>query len=529
MGESIWKYVGAGGLLLLLWFILSPQTFLRNSARGPWGQESREAGLEFPAPAPQSSSQPSPKKQPASPAFDAGLETGAGKKVPGEKLVRFSSREAYRKFLAGAPPGAVLGQLDALLVARVRSGEWLGAAVRESGGSVSSNYYVRVPEVPLEVREKGEEMYRAVGKKALDLIGAEGVTDAWGRGVKVALMDTPLEGVEQVSGETAGHGTAMRSLITGAADSVRGAAPGAEVVPFAVLDQEGKGSSFVLAEAILKAADQGARVINMSLGSEGDSPVVRDAVAYALGKNVVLVAAAGNEAVNRVSYPAAYEGVVAVASVDGGALPGNLPAHLYFSNRGKQVDVAAPGLAVLAAWPGGKKVVVSGTSASTALVSGAISALLSQEPGLSGRQAVELITRYADGSGLPGSAEETGGGILNLGRVLNRNQRGVVDVALGGVKLVSEGQQGRILVGIQNRGNETVNSPSLEITVGAERRKFYFGSLAPGQTASESMSFDWARARQAGNIQAGAVVTVRGDQQENNNSWMGYFRIPTEP
>ena len=120
-------------------------------------------------------------------------------------------------------------------------------------------------------------------------------------------------------------------------------------------------------------------MINMSLGSSGDCGVVQEAVAYALSKQVALVAAAGNEAVNRVAYPAAYEGVVAVGSVDADAVNAQ---HLYFSNRGPSVDVVAPGSC--GSWrigPGGKMVEVSGTSASTALVSGVVAALLSKEPG----------------------------------------------------------------------------------------------------------------------------------------------------
>ena len=466
------------------------------------------------------SARPAVEKQ-AGP-VDVLLETGSGKEVPGEKLVRFSTTDSYRKFLAMAPPESILGQIAAFNTVRVKTGSWLENALSQTGGSTSANFYVRVPEVPLDIREKGDTWYRAVGKKALDLIGAEEVTDTWGRGVKVALMDTPVEGMDKVEGETAGHGTAMRSLIQGQAGAARGAAPGAELLAFPVLDQNGKGNSFGLAEAILRATDQGVRVINMSLGSEGDSPVVRDAVDYALGKNVVLVAAAGNEAVNRVSYPAAYEGVVAVASVDAG---GN---HLYFSNRGNSVDLAAPGFAVVAAWPGGKNVEVTGTSASTALVTGAVAALLSQEPNLSGRQAAQLMTQFADATGLPGSSEEIGSGVVNLQRVLGRQQRGLVDLAVGGVTLKEEGLQGRILVGIQNRGTETVNSPSLEITAGQERRKFYFGSLAPGSTATESMTFDLARARQDGGIGAGAAVSVRGDQVNKNDLWSGYFRISKE-
>jgi len=259
------------------------------------------------------------------------------------------------------------------------------------------------------------------------------------------------------------------------------------------------------------------------LGSPGDSAVVREAVAYALSKNVALVAAAGNDSVNRVNYPAAYEGVVAVASVDASR------QQLYFSNRGPQVAVAAPGYEVVAAWPGGKNVEMTGTSASTALVSGAIAALLSKEPGLTGPQAARLMVSYADDVGSPGRDDETGGGLVNLQRVMERNQRGIVDVALAGVSLKEEGNLGKILVAIQNRGTETVNSPVLEITAGTSRRKFYFGSLAPGQTVAESMTFDLTRARQDGGIAVGAVVSVRGDQRNENDLWSGYFRIPSNP
>ena len=518
-----WGILAGLALLGLFWFMLDPGPFLGPAeppdAHGFTNQTSIDAEASKTV---RKEGAPHAVGQKQDNPVDTLLETGSGKEVPGEKLVRFSSGDGYRKFLAMAPPGTVLGQIDALNSARVKTGSWLGNALSQTGGTLSSNFYVRVPEVPLDVREKGDTWYRAVGKKAMDLIGAEAVTEVWGQGVKVALMDTPVEGMDKVEGETAGHGTAMRSLIQGQSGVARGAAPGAELLAFPVLDQDGRGSSFGLAEAILRATDQGARVINMSLGSEGDSPVVRDAVAYALARNVVLVAAAGNEAVNRVSYPAAYDGVIAVASVDAG---GN---HLYFSNRGKSVDLAAPGFAVVAAWPGGKNVEVTGTSASTALVTGAVAALLSSEPGLSGRQAAELMAKYADATGLPGAAEEIGSGVVNLQRVLDRNQRGLVDMAVGGVTLKDEGSMGRILVGIQNRGTETVNSPSLEISAGEERRKFYFGSLAPGSTATESMTFDLTRARLDGGIGAGAAVGVRGDQQSGNDLWSGYFRISKE-
>ena len=521
MNDRNWIVAGGVVLLLLLWFMMDPQLLLRPPP-APGSETTRSSGQPANLKAPnESQAKGSLGPSPAS-SVDRDIETGSGKEVPNEKIVRFASREGLRGFLTMAPPGSVLGQLEALNAARVKSGSWLGAAAQENGGTVSGNFYIRVPEVPLELREKGDTMYQAVGKKALDLIGAEGVTSDWGNGVTVALMDTPLEGVETDGGETAGHGTAMRSLIAGDAGAARGAAPGVKILGFPVLDAEGKGNSFALAEAIVRAVDQGAKVVNMSLGSDGDSPLVRDAVQYALTRNVALVAAAGNDAVNRVSYPAAYDGVVAVASVDAW---GN---HLYFSNRGQALDLAAPGYAVVAAWPGGKNVEVSGTSASTALVTGAVAALLSQEPGLTGKQAAELLIKYAKSSGLPGAKEEMGSGTIDLGRTMQRNQRGIVDLAVGGVTLKEEGSVGRILAGVQNRGTETVNSPSLEITVGGERRKFYFGSLAPGQTASESMTFDLFRARQAGGVAARAAVEVRGDQRNDNDLRSETFRISKE-
>ena len=468
------------------------------------------------------------KKVPSPPASEnknenppADIPTGSGKEIPGEKVLLFQDEKSYRAFLSRIPGGDLLGQIDRLQAVRIRDGEWLKSQGSIPQASLASNYYVEAPRVPLDFREKGDALYQGVGTKALDMIGAGGVTGDWGKSVTVAVTDTGIS-TRSAQGMEEGHGTAMASLIAGGASPAKGAAPGATLLDFPVLGKDGVGDAFSLAQAILKAVDQGARVINMSLGSPGDSFVVREAVAYALSKNVALVAAAGNDSVNRVNYPAAYEGVVAVASVDASK------QQLYFSNRGPQVDLAAPGYEVVAAWPGEKFVEVSGTSGSTALVSGAIAALLSKEPGLTGAQAAKLLSDYADDTGLPGRDDETGSGLINVQRVLERNQRGIVDVAVAGVVMREEGNLGRITAGIQNRGTETVNSPVLEITAGRETRKFYLGSLAPGQTVGDSVTFDLARARQEGGIHAGAAVNVRGDQRPGNDIWTGYFRISKE-
>ena len=514
-------YVAGGGilLLLLLVFMLEPSVWLKRTEHWTVAR-SGEVGDSVPRPDP---SQPAEGKKTGNQQvgkndFDGSIETASGRPIPGEKALLFRDVAGYQKFLRSAPAGVVLGQIDRLQAVRVRDGEWLKSMGLSGEITKGNNYYVQVPQVPLEVRTMGDSVYRVVGSKALDLMGAEGVTSGWGKNVKVALLDTSVSEAETLLGAEAGHGTSMKSLITGGSVAVKGAAPAAQVNNIPVLDGEGKGNSFTLAQAIVQAVDTGAQVINMSLGSDGDSAVVRAAVAYAISRNVALVAATGNEAVNRVSYPAAYEGVLAVASVDADK------QQLYFSNRGSSVGVAAPGFAVVADWPGGKTVEVSGTSASTALVSGVLAALISKEPGMTGTRAVELIRQYADDTGAVGKDEETGYGVVDLQRVLERNQRGIIDLAVAGVKL---DPAGKLTVAVQNRGTETVNSPVLEIGVGGSSRKFYLGSLAPGQSAAESVQFDAVRARQDGGIAGFASIQApRGlDQRSGNDLWSGYFKI----
>ena len=157
-----------------------------------------------------------------------------------------------------------------------------------------------------------------------------------------------------------------------------------------------------------------------------------------------------------------------MGSVDGDR--GNAQ-HLYFSNRGKSVDVVAPGFAVVADWPGGKKVEVSGTSASTALVSGAIAAVLSREPNLTGKQAADLVIRYANDTGVAGVDEETGAGVVDLQRGFERNQRGVVDVATAGVGVDST--QGKVNGEVQTRGEGKGMSPVVEIRWGGTKGKMF--------------------------------------------------------
>ena len=136
-----------------------------------------------------------------------------------------------------------------------------------------------------------------------------------------------------------GHGTHVAGTIAQSTDNgvgVAGVAFGATLMPIKVLDSRGQGSFDALAQGIMYAADQGARVINLSLSSRESSQLLADAIAYAVGKGTLVVGAAGNSG-GVVEYPAAYDGVLAVGSVE------FEQDRARYSNFGPQVDVVAPG------------------------------------------------------------------------------------------------------------------------------------------------------------------------------------------
>src|SRR6185369_2652185 len=110
-----------------------------------------------------------------------------------------------------------------------------------------------------------------------------------------------------------------------------------------MLHASGAGAMSNVATGIVYAADHGAQVINMSIGSAGKLAAVSNAVAYARGKGVVVVAAAGNSrsSGSPISYPGADTGVIAVAATDSN------DQFSSFSNRGDYVDIAAPGSNIL--------------------------------------------------------------------------------------------------------------------------------------------------------------------------------------
>lgn len=275
-----------------------------------------------------------------------------------------SSNHVYQVFLSAAE--------------RVKALAALKTATNIDAYDNEHTYQLDPDFLPLNLRQNGK-VANSVSPKStspndpryaeqwnFQMVGAEA---AWkrsrGTGVVVAVIDTGVSGTSSGKGQACrdfgsttftagydfvnrdtdpyddhGHGTHVAGTIaeaTNNSEGVAGLAYGATIMPLKVLSASGSGTSADIADAIRWAADKGANVINMSLGSPFPDAVIRSACTYASKKGVVIVAAAGNSGKQGVGYPAAYSECIAVSSVGpSGKLAG-------YSSWGKQVALAAPG------------------------------------------------------------------------------------------------------------------------------------------------------------------------------------------
>ncbi len=208
-----------------------------------------------------------------------------------------------------------------------------------------------------------------------------------------------------------GHGTHVAGIAAASSDNglgVAGLSWGARLMPVKVLNSAGSGTFANLAAGIVWAADNGAHVINLSVGSVNPSSLVENAIAYAHAADVVIVAAAGNTWGGGVLYPARYDHVIAVSAVS----PGN--ALSPFSAVGPQIDLAAPGESIFSTSPGGVYLNRDGTSQAAAYVAG-LAAILRGMPGCGSADNIEwLMESTALDLGPAGPDAQFGAGLIQV-------------------------------------------------------------------------------------------------------------------
>ena len=214
-----------------------------------------------------------------------------------------------------------------------------------------------------------------------------------------------------------GHGTHVGGTVAAAAGnstSIAGVAPDVCIFAVKVLTDEGDGSFEAVAEGVAYAADAGASVINLSLGCDCETQqVLEDALAYAASRNVVIVAASGNDSLNYLGYPASSPYAIAVGAIDS-----NLELA-SFSNYGPGQDLVAPGVDVISLFPDGESCSGSGTSMAAPHVAGVAALIRSQDPSLGREEVRQRLREGARDLGAPGWDERFGAGLVNANNVVD--------------------------------------------------------------------------------------------------------------
>lgn len=208
-----------------------------------------------------------------------------------------------------------------------------------------------------------------------------------------------------------GHGTHVSGIIaanTNNGEGIAGIAWNNKIMPIKGIGSDGSGSSFDIAQGIIWATDHGAKVINMSVGNYHPSNVLHDAIKYAFRKNVVMVAASGNDHTSQPSFPAAYPEVLSVAAVDWNG------QQAEFSNFGSYIDVAAPGVDIASTYTQSDYASLSGTSMACPHVAGLAGLIRSLNPDLSNTEVMKIMRNATRDAGPLGWDHNYGYGIIDV-------------------------------------------------------------------------------------------------------------------
>lgn len=298
-----------------------------------------------------------------------------------------------------------------------------------------ANYYLYAPEAfqrsqPF-LEDQGVVIFEVQPAAiALDLPSVSQTAD--GAGIKVAVIDGGVNlehpifddysgGVyygwdyigddaianDEPGGICSGHGTFVTGII-------KLTAPASDVYCYRVLDTTGTGDGYNVASAILRAVDDGCRVINLSLGMEGIHEAVDEAIKYAEHNDVLITAAAGNNATDSnfdFPFPASRVSCLAVAALDSM----NLLAD--FSNYGTKIDFCAPGTGILSTFLESDFAWWDGTSFSTPFVSGQAALIFDVNPYLTGPDVRNIMSKTAINIDQvnPGYEGLLGNGLIDIG------------------------------------------------------------------------------------------------------------------
>ncbi|MFA5630896.1 MAG: S8 family serine peptidase [Porticoccaceae bacterium] len=289
-----------------------------------------------------------------------------------------------------------------------------------------------------------------------------------------------------------GHGTFVTGIIAGTwnGEGIVGINPHARIMVLKALNSFGHTRASYVAEAITYAADNGARIINVSVGGEGLTTVQKKAVAYASAKGALIVIAAGNEGRELADFGiAALPEVITVGASD------REGKRVAFSNYGQEIDLISPGIDIVSLrarytdtlrdipdapyQPGSAFIgedkryyMAGGTSFSAPIVTGIASLLLSENPSLSALEVKRMLLSSAKDVETPGRDNLSGWGLVDANAALSADPAYFIEASITGVE-VEQDAEGRPQVKVIGAANAN-QLKSIVVELGAGEKPITF-------------------------------------------------------
>ena len=305
---------------------------------------------------------------------------GKGKVIPNELIVRLKPGANIDE-LAKLLGAKVTGRIASLNAYRLQFEDQAAAeaarqqlASNSDVTSVDNNYSIDRPATPVGAQSSNvppppQLQLKTPTDTGRIIVGlVDTAVQTLGNGLdSFLLQQLSVAGNAALDPNSPSHGTSMAETILRSLATATQGSSSVQILPVDVYGANASTSTFDVASGITTAYNNGARIINLSLGSDGDSQILHDIIQQVSANNVVFIGAAGNSPVTTPFYPAAYAEVMAVTAVDQGQLAS-------YANRGSFVSLGAPGTSVVyyqnVPW------YVQGTSASAAYTSGMAAAYM---------------------------------------------------------------------------------------------------------------------------------------------------------
>lgn len=430
-----------------------------------------------------------------------------------ERIVTFKNEKAYRDAITNLEKNGfrILGRIDGLRALRVGYDN-LSQLQNALGDEAEMGRNFLVTQPP-----EGEVQAGAAGfgNDYLAFLGIKGDISAWGSGVTIAILDSgvvahpsiPADFIQislvDSNGEPNGHGTAVASLASAVA-------PAAKILSVQIADASGMSDSFTLAQGIFTALENGAQVINISMGAQYESPLVAEAIAAAQAKGAVIVASSGNNGLDYATSPASNKNVISVGAIDANS------NYLEFSNRYENLSTSAPGYEVYAAWPGDLGIAFTGTSASSPLTAGGVAAVMSQLGG-DATQAAQILLSNSNEAGQPGSDSLYGQGTLDIGRAVNSSTGGISDLAVASHTYSLTGNSG-LQISVENRGTETLLNSTVNVTIDGQNYRQNIGKIDAAERQIITIPTGLTKLQSGGSLSVISSVSVASGVNDSNSA-----------